>query len=216
MKAVSYFVLIAASIVSGAVAAQSYSSSTKYDNPSNETTALAKKNGPCSDPWLTIALTKVYGSADIHKCNASLYNGGRWSDYNQLVHAVAKAKGSVYSPTAPNFGLNPIAPRPLAAITAPAGRAGLADHKMTAQEAQAQIRAKGGNLTLAQANQLVAAGGGNLTLLQVLGLVAAGGGNLVGNDGSTFKVGPNGSLIDYNGSTFRLSGGNVVPTGAGR
>ena len=195
MKAVSYLVLIVASIVSGAVAAQSYSSSSKYDNPSTETTALAKKNGPCSDPFVTIALIKVYGSADIHKCNASLYNGGRWSDYNQLVHAVAKAKGN---------------------LSAPALGAGLVGQKMTAQEAQAQIRAKGGNLTLAEANQLVAAGAGNLTQRQVLGLVAAGGGNLVGNDGASFKVGPSGSLIGNDGSTFRVSGGNVVPTGAGR
>jgi len=60
-----------------------------YANPDETTTRVTKQRGPCSDPWVTMALTRVYGAADAGKCDAKLYNGGSWGSYNELIHAVA-------------------------------------------------------------------------------------------------------------------------------
>lgn len=75
-------------------AAQSYNPGGNYANPDGNTTAAYKRKGPCGDPWVTIALINVYGRAESSKCNVALYNNGHWSDFNQLVHAVAKRKNS--------------------------------------------------------------------------------------------------------------------------
>lgn len=75
-------------------AAQSYNPRGNYANPDGNTTSAYKRKGPCADPWVTIALINVYGRAESSKCNVALYNGGQWSDFNQLVHAVAKRKNS--------------------------------------------------------------------------------------------------------------------------
>jgi hypothetical protein len=78
----------------GAAAAQSYNPRGNYANPDVNTTAAYKRKGPCNDPWVTIALDNVYGRAEPSKCNVALYNNGHWSDFNQLMHAVAKRKNS--------------------------------------------------------------------------------------------------------------------------
>lgn len=78
----------------GTAAAQSYNPSHNYGNPDPHTTAEARSRGPCGDPWVTLALIAVYGRAESSKCNVALYNGGKWNNYNQLMHAVAKQKSS--------------------------------------------------------------------------------------------------------------------------
>lgn len=80
----------------GAAAAQYYNYNPRntYGNPAPDITAEARSKGPCGDPWVTLALINVHGRADPSKCNVALYNGGRWNDFNQLMHAVAKKKNS--------------------------------------------------------------------------------------------------------------------------
>ena len=64
-------------------------------NPSDQETADWRRKGPCSDPWVSKALTEVKGSIYINgyasqgDCNPGIYNGGSWSNYDQLYRAVA-------------------------------------------------------------------------------------------------------------------------------
>jgi hypothetical protein len=75
-------------------AAQSYLESIRYPNPTGD---LNDKRGkPCADPWVTYALQIVYdANFSAGHCAITLYNGGRWSDFNQLVHAVARTRDSL-------------------------------------------------------------------------------------------------------------------------
>jgi hypothetical protein len=67
--------------------ARYYNSTGNYANPDGTMTQQARGR-VCSDPWVTLALESVYGSADPAKCSIDLYNRGQWRDYNELVHAV--------------------------------------------------------------------------------------------------------------------------------
>lgn len=75
-------------------AAQSYSRNSHYPNPDGD---LSSKRGrPCADPWVTTALEMVYGPrVSAGMCAIQLYNGGRWSSFNELVHAVAATRGDL-------------------------------------------------------------------------------------------------------------------------
>lgn len=73
----------------GTALAQSYNPNAGYENPYPEQTEAARRRGPCSDPWVTIAQERLFGRADPSRCNISLYNNGQWRDYNQLIHAMA-------------------------------------------------------------------------------------------------------------------------------
>ena len=66
--------------------AGSYNSSQTYQAPKN---FESYRGRPCNDPWVTIALQIVTGTANPAYCSPSLYNGGQWNSFNQLVHAVA-------------------------------------------------------------------------------------------------------------------------------
>ena len=81
------FLLIAASSVgfSHIASAQStYEATASHANPDGTTEAFIKRCGPCGDPWVTMALERVFGKADAAKCNVGRYNNGRWSSYNEL------------------------------------------------------------------------------------------------------------------------------------
>lgn len=154
----------------GSAAAQYYNPGHSYGNPDTHTTAEAKRKGPCGDPWVTLALNAVHGRADPSKCNVALYNGGQWSNFNQLVHAVAKQKGA-------------------SGGTAAVPTLTLTDtyHKCSASSNQCEIFSKektkvgvliNGNFT-PEVPPMVAAGGGNLVGNDGAGMVAAGGGNAV-------------------------------------
>lgn len=93
-KPIISFALVLTLTFAGTAAAQSYNPRGNYANPDMNTTAVYKRKGPCGDPWVTIALINVYGRAESSKCNVALYNNGHWSDFNQLMHAVAKRKNS--------------------------------------------------------------------------------------------------------------------------
>lgn len=156
----------------GTAAAQYYNYNPRntYGNPAPDMTAEARRKGPCGDPWVTLALINVYGRADPSKCNVALYNGGRWNDFNQLMHAVAKQKGA-------------------SGGTAAVPTLTLTDtyHKCSPAANHCEIFSKekikvgiltDGNFT-PEVPPMVAAGGGNLVGNDGAGMVAAGGGNAV-------------------------------------
>lgn len=74
-------------------------------NPSDQETAQWRQRGPCSDPWVSKAVTeyrgKVNGYANQGECNNGLYNGGRWNNYDELYRAVVKALSSQSTPAPP-------------------------------------------------------------------------------------------------------------------
>ena len=86
------FLFTAAVCIAGAgpAAAQSYSAKSTYPNPDGNMALF--RNNPCQDPWVTIAVQIVYGTANAARCPIHLYNNGRWNSFNQLVHAVAAYK----------------------------------------------------------------------------------------------------------------------------
>ncbi len=64
-------------------------------NPSDRLVAQARSQGPCRDPWITIAIWEKFastrqpaGRGDEGECKPALYNGGSWSSYNGLYNAV--------------------------------------------------------------------------------------------------------------------------------
>ena len=61
----------------------------------DQLTPKYRSQGPCSDPWITIAINDVFGNTrkiqgggETGECNKSLYNGGTWSNYAELYKAV--------------------------------------------------------------------------------------------------------------------------------
>lgn len=155
----------------GTAAAQSYSPSSTYANPETETANQARQRGPCSDPWVTLALERVYGRADQAKCNASLYNGGRWDSYNTLIHAVAKAKSSGGGSTAslPTIDLSKI------------------KYQCSTQDNCTVFSNEG--------DKVGTLDNGNFRAEVPPKMVAAGGGNLIGMDGATLIGNDAGSMV---------------------
>lgn len=74
-------------------------------NPTAQEIAHARSTGPCRDPQVSIALTYVRlgnyitgsntsyinGVGDFGECQATLYNGGSWSSFDELVRGVKTA-----------------------------------------------------------------------------------------------------------------------------
>jgi hypothetical protein len=164
--------LVAAAIVSAVATtapsvagAQTYSQSSSYANPDNTTTEVIRRRGPCTDPWVTMALERVYGSADRILCDARRYNNGSWSSFNQLVHAVGKVS------RLPVFDVRTGTAR------------NVSDVSVDVFEARGR---KVGTITN---GEFV------VDPAMVSTMVAAGGGNLIGNDGSTLVGNDGASLI---------------------
>ncbi len=72
----------------------SLSSATANAQPSAQQVAQARTQGPCKDPWITIAIWSVnastsqpQGVGNAGECDPNLY-GGSWSNYDQLYSAV--------------------------------------------------------------------------------------------------------------------------------
>jgi hypothetical protein len=78
--------------------AQSYSSSAFYPNPDTVMPGVMRQSWaqqPCRDPWINIAYSwalgrRPGGQGDLGECRTGQYNGGQWSNYNTLVHAIAR------------------------------------------------------------------------------------------------------------------------------
>ena len=164
---ISLGVACAVSLGSPAIA-QSYTRGFTYPNPDGDMSKFRDK--PCRDPWVTIAVQIVYGTANAARCVTQQYNKGQWSSFNQLVHAVAdyKRKMSEEKLTfSPRWivGTNRVVP--------------------------ALMDSNTGAIVAAGAGNIVAAGGGNI--------VAAGGGNIIGNNGANLRpsrlIGPDGATL---------------------
>ncbi len=70
-------------------------------NPSEQQIANARRNGPCRDPWITLAIwdynggtSNPQGVGDLGECNYLFYNGGSWNSYDQLYRAVQALRQS--------------------------------------------------------------------------------------------------------------------------
>lgn len=176
-----------------------YSVSARYANPEQTTTDMARKRGPCGDPWVTIALERVHGRADPAKCNVKLYNNGQWSDYNQLVHAVAKA-GGVAGPGGGNAG-GP--PKPTIDVT------------QVKYECLSQTSC---NLFAKSGEKIGVVAGGQLSVSLPPNMVAAGGGNLVGNDGASMVAAGGGNMVAAGGGNIlaaKIERATMVAAGGG-
>src|ERR1051326_2588233 len=183
-------------------------------NPADQQVANARRNGPCRDPWITIAIwdnnggtTNPQGVADAGECDPNLYGGwGSWSSYDQLYKAVEPTIRSLH-----NNGYS-------FAIVSD-GRVGgstsvllLQNGTVTSQQVISNSLLSSDSAGIAR---VVAQGGGNV--------VAQGGGNVLTNNGGTFNVGNsvlalrNGDvigLVNTNGSNITIhQGSNVVGTG---
>lgn len=71
-------------------------------NPSDTEVAQWRQRGPCSDPWVSKAVTEVKGRVDGYAyqgdCRTTLYNNGSWSNYDQLYRYVAAVFSSHPAP----------------------------------------------------------------------------------------------------------------------
>lgn len=166
---------VATFATAGGAAAQSFNVNSSYADPDQTTTAQYRiaPRAVCADPWVTIALVRVYGSANSAYCAPALYNNGQWSNFDQLVKAVAATKNS-FSASGVTLASGLQNGAPVIGILV------------------------GGQLVAAGGGNLVAAGGGNLlgqaAPLQVpattppANLVAAGGGNYTLQSGRSVKL----------------------------
>src|SRR5215469_1038013 len=86
------FALIAA----GALAALAPQAKAVIPNPTAAQVTQARSTGYCADRWVTLAIwftsggtRNPQGTGQFGECNVQLYNGGSWSNYDQLVSAVS-------------------------------------------------------------------------------------------------------------------------------
>lgn len=118
----------------------------------------------CADPWVTKAVKQVtgrdaQGSGNSGQCNISLYGGGHWSNYNDLVGKVTVA----LRPAPPVAAQKPPAP----VLSNPKNAIGTAG---------------GGNIVASGGGNIVASGGGNLKQ-------GAAGGKIISTNGAGVKNG---------------------------
>lgn len=167
---------VATFATAGGAAAQTFNANSSYADPDSTTTA-AYQTAPrkvCNDPWVTIALIRVFGSADPAYCAPGLYNGGQWGNFDQLVKAVAATKQT--------FSTQGVVLKPATQNGASVVAVFLGGNL---------VAAGGGNLVAAGGGNLVAAGGGNLQVPATMppaNLVAAGGGNYTLQSGRSAKL----------------------------
>lgn len=80
------------------VRAQSYNPNAVYQSPDAVMPGVSRQawaSQPCRDPWINIAYawgwgTRPVGAGDQGECWPGQYAQGRWRDYNQLVHSIAR------------------------------------------------------------------------------------------------------------------------------
>ncbi len=76
----------------------SVTANAQHPNPSAQQVAQARSQGPCSDPWITIAIWDVFastrqpaGAGRFGECDPQRYNNGAWSSYADLYQGVRTA-----------------------------------------------------------------------------------------------------------------------------
>jgi hypothetical protein len=71
------------------------------ENPSAAETEKWRRNGPCGDPWISLAVSVAKttsagpGRADGDECNTENYHGGRWESYKELLGYVQAKLGLI-------------------------------------------------------------------------------------------------------------------------
>jgi hypothetical protein len=139
-------------------------------NPPPRDVERVRQEGPCRDPWITIAIEAGYsrrpkGVGDWNECSPALYNNGSWSSYDQLYRAIVQS-------------LNGLSQNGITFRMDPPSRGAV---KLSIQVNGAQI----GSGTVAVVSQgggnVVASGGGNL--------ITSDGAGIISHDGGTFVVG---------------------------
>jgi hypothetical protein len=140
-------------------AAESYNPNRVYQAPKN---FESYRGRPCNDPWVTIALQIVTGSANPAYCSPSLYNGGQWNSFNQLVHAVGATTQQLNSQ-----GVTLQAVK----IQGGVGIAVFQSGRSLAVLDRSLVAAGAGSLVAAGAGSLVAAGAGSFQFSQRYGLM---------------------------------------------
>lgn len=126
----------------------------------NQAARAAKGN---CDPWITIAYKRLYGDGYVPAdwmCSKTLYVGGNWGPFSELMNAVRAKDYGLYN----YAGVVLTGSGPLAGRTA-----------IGVFQGGTLVAAGGGNIVAAGGGNIVAAGGGNI--------VAAGGGNIIMLDG---------------------------------
>ncbi len=153
------FTLLAAGVLMSLSSAMA--NAQNYVTPTSQATANARRTGPCSDPWVTIAIIEVTGISrrsiagvgEFGQCNTALYNGGSWSSYPDLANAVHKVQQAL-SGAGVSFQMTSLGGGQ-AQIKVMDG--GTVADKMTVQ----LISANSGKLISQDGGTLVASGGGN-------------------------------------------------------
>jgi hypothetical protein len=161
--------------LTGQAQAQHYRAGSTYANPDQTTTNVWRQKGPCSDPWVSIALEAVYGRAESWRCNVKLYNNGNWRDYNELVQAVAKVKNY------PTIDMSRVKAVQIDADTINlSSNNGVAIGQVKAGQITVSLPPNlvAANMVAAGAGNMVAAGAGNMVAAGAGNMVAAGAGNL--------------------------------------
>lgn len=139
--------------------AQSYNRNQTYQAPKN---FESYRGRPCNDPWVTIALQIVNGTANPAYCSPSLYNGGQWNSFDRLVHAVADTNQQLNSQ-----GVTLKAVKTSGGV----GIAVFQSSKSLGVLDRSLVAAGAGNLVAAGAGNLVAAGAGNFQFSQAYSLM---------------------------------------------
>jgi hypothetical protein len=160
------FVMLAA-----AGCAASTGAGAQLPNPSAESVAQGRNN-PCTDPWVSLAVSLVKtrgshvgraaGSGNSGECDIKLYNGGRWGSYDELVGHVKASQARLAAQNV-RFDLHNNQPS-LKLIDAARG---INPANLVAAGAGNILGNAAGNLVAAGAGNLVAAGAGNLRLMNV-------------------------------------------------
>jgi|GEM_PF-2236350 len=149
MKRIALALALTCGFGIGEASAQFYyqqgGSKTSFANP-DQVMTNAWRNRGCRDPWVAIALNNVYGQVNPALCGIALYNGGQWSNFNQLQHAVAATRSALQSQ---NVSVK--------LVRLPSGQTGVGF-----LQGGRMVAAGGGNLLGNDGGSMVAAGGGNL------------------------------------------------------
>ena len=160
-------------------------------NPPQRDVDAARREGPCHDPWITLAIESCYsrrpnGVGDYNECSPALYAKGNWSSYDELYRAIVQTLNSLSSQS----------------VTFRMDQAGSNAVKLSIDVNGTSIGSGTVGVVAQGGGNVVAQGGGNLLGSDGAGVVgrngtavvAQGGGKVVGTGGS--------SLVNTNGSNF--------------
>lgn len=166
MNKIAVLATVAAAASWSSVALAQYSPRETYANPDSTSTQVFQSSRKvCGDPWVTIAVERVFGRGfDPVHCDVRNFNSGQWTDYNQLVHAVGAYKADIDRQRVAFFAavVNGETKVIVASQGKPQFLANPADLGLQVQASGKMVAAGGGNMVAAGGGNMVAAGGGNV------------------------------------------------------